>query len=125
MATGVYREQEQRSNLSVHQLDQRTRYFLDYLETHQLALSSITGADVVKFSDHLQARDQSAKTKKDYWHAAKQFAKWLTMTDHLTKNPFDGVIVSFRTHQFASEERPRWSREQIEQLLSNSAFQHM
>ncbi|CAE6939380.1 Belongs to the 'phage' integrase family [Vibrio sp. B1FLJ16] len=112
------------SNLSVHQLDQRTRYFLDYLETHHLTLSSITGADVVKFSDHLQARDQSAKTKKDYWHAAKQFAKWLTMTDHLTKNPFDGVTVSFRTHQFASEERPRWSRKQIEQLLSSRAFQH-
>ncbi|MGR5302499.1 tyrosine-type recombinase/integrase [Vibrio alfacsensis] len=117
------KEKTQISRLSIHQLDQRTRDFLSYLKKRKLTLCSITGSDLVEFSHHLQARNQSAKTKKDYWQAAKQFVNWLVMTEHLPKNPFSGVTTHFRSQKLADQQRPKWSPKQLKSLLLSSHFQ--
>ena len=118
------KEKAQISRLSVHQLNQRTQYFLNYLKKQQLTLLSLTSSEVVEFSNHLQTRNQSAKTKKDYWQATKQFVKWLVMKGHLERNPFNGVKSTFRTREFASQQRQKWSHEQLYQLLASARFQY-
>ncbi|CAM4113306.1 site-specific integrase [Vibrio neonatus] len=110
------------THLTVHQLNKRTLYFLDYFKNKKIGITQITASDLMEFGNNLQSWDKSAKTKKDFWGAAKQFLKWLTLKQHLPRNPFEGLTVTFKSEKFASEQREKWSSKQIKNLLSCSQF---
>ncbi|GEA51649.1 hypothetical protein VIN01S_24530 [Vibrio inusitatus NBRC 102082] len=110
------------THLTVHQLDTRTTYFLNYFKTKKTPIDKISASVLLDYGNHLQSWDKSAKTKKDYWSAAKQFIKWLTQKERLLRNPFEGLTMTFRSEKFASEQREKWSKKQIHNLLSSHLF---
>ncbi|MGR5268874.1 tyrosine-type recombinase/integrase [Vibrio astriarenae] len=111
------------THLTVHQLNQRTLYFLDYLKKRKLTLGNTSPSDLMNFGDHLHTWLKSAKTKKDYWNAAKQLVKWLCIKEHLRANPFTGITITFKSETYASEQRERWSNKEIKALLNTAEFQ--
>ncbi|OBT12740.1 hypothetical protein A9264_15910 [Vibrio sp. UCD-FRSSP16_10] len=111
------------THLTVHQLDKRTRYFLDHLKKSKTSITQINARILMAFGNHLQSWDKSAKTKKDYWGSAKQFVKWLVINDFLSKNSFDGLSLTFKSDKFASEQREKWSKTQVETFLKCDQFQ--
>lgn len=117
------KQKAQVTHLTVHQLNQRTLYFLDYLKKKKLTLDQINPANLMDFGNHLQAWSKSAKTKKDFWGSAKQLVRWLVLKQYLTQNPFDGLALTFRSEKFASEQREKWSKKQIKNLLDCDQFQ--
>ncbi|ALR18515.1 tyrosine-type recombinase/integrase [Vibrio natriegens] len=116
------KQQQRITNLTVHQLNQRTRYFLDHLKKKKLSIMKASSSDLMAFADHLHMWRKSSKTKKDYWSAAKQFVKWLHLKQHLKTNPFEGMSMTFKSEKYASDQRERWSNEEVKTLLASNLF---
>ncbi|MEZ9974822.1 site-specific integrase [Vibrio breoganii] len=110
------------THLTVHQLDTRTTRFLNYLKNKKTPIGRLSASVLLDYGNYLQSWDKSAKTKKDFWSSAKQFVKWLTQKELIPRNPFDGLTMTFRSEKFASEQREKWSKKQIHNLLSSHEF---
>ncbi|MFH0257072.1 site-specific integrase [Vibrio rumoiensis] len=103
--------------LTVHQLKQRGGHFVQSLENKEL--HAIRSRDLLKYVDRLNQEGRSAKTSKEYFAACRQFMTWCTRMNYLDKNPADNLTISFKNRSHASEERQRWSSDELQRLLGN------
>lgn len=114
------KKQQNITTLTVHQLNQRITHFIAFYDTR--ASSEISSALLMAYVDHLHAEKRSPKTNKEFLAAIKQFFKWLQAVEKIPHNPATQITAHFRTHQHASEERLRWHKDELEQLLNHYEF---
>ncbi|MDR9827614.1 hypothetical protein RCJ22_18590 [Vibrio sp. FNV 38] len=69
------KQQSKVTHLTVHQLMQRTRYFLDYLKQKKKNITQASRSDLMVFGDHLHSWNKSAKTKKRLLECGKAIRK--------------------------------------------------
>ncbi|GAL09323.1 integrase [Vibrio astriarenae] len=116
------KKQQNITPLTVHQLNQRVTHFVTFYEHH--TSSTMSSALFMAYLDHLQSEKRSPKTNKEFWAANKQFFRWLEAVEKIPHNPARKIKTSFRAHQHASEERLRWSTNELQLLLNHDDFRN-
>ncbi len=114
------KKQQNITPLTVHQLNQRISHFITFYDTQPN--SALSSALLMAYIDHLHSQKRSPKTNKEFLAAIKQFFKWLEAVEKIPHNPAKQITATFRTHQHASEERLRWSKEELEQFFNHREF---
>lgn len=110
------------NELTCHQLNQRITHFIDYTEKNFIHEAS--SADIMRYIDFLNGEKRSPKTNKDYFASTKQFLKWLKLMGYTATNPASDITGKFRSKKHASEERDRWTKEELESLVCHSEYQN-
>lgn len=103
---------------SVQQLESRISALLKFSKKDPL---DIKAKDAMNFRDELLKKGKSAKSVIEYLSASRQFYKWLKLRGDMPTNPLEGITVK-RKKRMASEERPRWTREQLVRLFKHKSF---
>jgi len=117
--------------LSIKQLAQRTRHFIELLpiianrsskNTQALCTNDITSADAMKYRDELLTQGRSYKSNKEYLAAVFQFFKWCQLMNYCNHNPFENVTVGQKPKVKANQERDRWDTSELKRLLHSAEF---
>ncbi|GEA62548.1 tyrosine-type recombinase/integrase [Vibrio comitans] len=114
------KKQQNITALTVHQLNQRISHFIAFYDKQ--SNSAMSSALLMAYVDHLNSQKRSPKTNKEFLAAIKQFFKWLEAVQEIPSNPAKQMTATFRTHQHASEERLRWSKDELEHLFNHHEF---
>ncbi|WP_282110482.1 tyrosine-type recombinase/integrase [Shewanella algicola] len=118
--------------LSIKQLEQRTRHFIDTvssksilktkLKTDDKCVHDITSADAMTYRDELLTQGRSYKSNKEYLAAVFQFFKWCQLMNYCTSNPFENVTVGQKPKAKPNQARDRWTHIELKRLLRSSSF---
>ena len=118
--------------LSIKQLEQRTRHFIDTvsskstlktkLKTDDKCVHDITSADAMTYRDALLTQGRSYKSNKEYLAAVFQFFKWCQLMIYCSHNPFESVTVGQKPKAKPNQARDRWTHIELKQLLRSSSF---
>ncbi|WP_188927205.1 tyrosine-type recombinase/integrase, partial [Shewanella algicola] len=118
--------------LSIKQLEQRTRHFIDTvssksilktkLKTDDKCVHDITSADAMTYRDELLTQGRSYKSNKEYLAAVFQFFKWCQLMNYCTSNPFESVTVGQKPKAKPNQARDRWTHIELKRLLRSSSF---
>ncbi|MEM5507143.1 tyrosine-type recombinase/integrase [Shewanella frigidimarina] len=118
--------------LSIKQLEQRTRHFIDTvsskstlktkLKTDDKCVHDITSADAMTYRDALLTQARSYKSNKEYLAAIFQFFKWCQLMNYCTSNPFESVTVGQKPKAKPNQARDRWTHIELKRLLRSSSF---
>ncbi|NMU30534.1 integrase, partial [Vibrio parahaemolyticus] len=65
---------------------------------------------------------RSTKTNKDYFSASKQFFKWLKSKKYIPNNPAQDLNPQFKSKKHVSEQRERWTTDELTLLIKSPAF---
>lgn len=103
---------------SVQQLESRISALLKFSKKDPLGIKA---KDAMNFRDELLKKGKSTKSVIEYLSASRQFFKWLKLRGDMPTNPLEGITVK-RKKRMASEERLRWSREQLKKLFKHLSF---
>ncbi|OBT19265.1 hypothetical protein A9264_14810, partial [Vibrio sp. UCD-FRSSP16_10] len=115
-----YKESENITPLSIHQLKQRIHHFITfYLE---LKSQSLNTALFMSYIERLNLEGRSTKTNKGFLASVKQFFKWLTAMEKIPSNPTQNLLYTFKSNQHASDQRSRWSESELHTLIHHPAF---
>jgi len=71
--------------------------------------------------DELLRACKAEKSVFEYLAAVRQFYKWLSQREDISKNVFKGVTVRRRQTK-ASDQRQRWSRQQLINLFAHRSL---
>ncbi|CDU08787.1 conserved hypothetical protein [Vibrio coralliirubri] len=108
------------NHLTCHQLEQRINHFIQYAEKHYIA--EATSADIMRYLDVLNSEKRAPKTNKDYFASTKQFLKWLNIMGYASPNPAESITGKFKAIKHASEERDRWTQEELQFLFDHPEY---
>ncbi|MGI2174552.1 tyrosine-type recombinase/integrase [Shewanella ulleungensis] len=118
--------------LSIKQLEQRTRHFIDTVSSKDKSKSKtnveskcvhdITSADAMIYRDALLTQGRSYKSNKEYLAAVFQFFKWCQLMNYCTSNPFESVTVGQKPKAKPNQARDRWTHPELKRLLRSSSF---
>ncbi|UAL42007.1 tyrosine-type recombinase/integrase [Shewanella inventionis] len=118
--------------LSIKQLEQRIRHFIDTvsskstlktkLKTDDKCVHDITSADAMTYRDALLTQARSYKSNKEYLAAIFQFFKWCQLMNYCTSNPFESVTVGQKPKAKPNQARDRWTHIELKRLLRSSSF---
>ena len=100
---------------SVQQLESRIRSFIEFSQVH---VYDATPKLAMQFRDKLLREGKAEKSVVEYLAAVRQFYKWLCLREDVTKNIFEGISVQ-RKQVKASEQRQRWSRQELIKLFGH------
>ncbi|MFW1017620.1 tyrosine-type recombinase/integrase [Vibrio parahaemolyticus] len=103
---------------SIQQLESRITALLKSAKQDPL---NLIPKHVMKFRDELLSQGKSTKSVIEYLSASRQFYKWLKLRGDMPINPVEGITVK-RKKTIASEERSRWTREQLTRLFKHPSF---
>ncbi|ENV5945702.1 tyrosine-type recombinase/integrase [Vibrio parahaemolyticus] len=103
---------------SIQQLESRIRSFIKFSEVH---VYDATPKLAMMFRDELLRAGKAEKSVVEYLAAVRQFYKWLSQREDISKNVFEGVTVQ-RKQIKASEQRQRWSRQQLINLFAHRSL---
>ncbi|GGB64314.1 tyrosine-type recombinase/integrase [Shewanella inventionis] len=115
--------------LSIKQLEQRTRHFIDTvsskstLKAESKCVHDITSADAMTYRDALLTQGRSYKSNKEYLAAIFQFFKWCQLMNYCTSNPFESVTVGQKPKAKPNQSRDRWTHIELKRLLRSSSFE--
>ncbi|MBB1270551.1 tyrosine-type recombinase/integrase [Shewanella sp. SR44-3] len=118
--------------LSIKQLEQRTRHFIDTVssksalktkfKTDDKCVHDITSADAMTYRDELLTQGRSYKSNKEYLAAIFQFFKWCQLMNYSNQNPFESVTVGQKPKAKANQGRNRWTASELKRLIRSTAF---
>ncbi|MBB1426558.1 tyrosine-type recombinase/integrase [Shewanella sp. SG44-2] len=114
--------------LSIKQLEQRIRHFIDTVSSKSTSkaeikcVHDITSADAMTYRDALLTQGRSYKSNKEYLAATFQFFKWCQLMNYCTSNPFESVTVGQKPKAKPNQARDRWSHPELKRLLCSSSF---
>ncbi|GGP62237.1 integrase [Shewanella algicola] len=118
--------------LSIKQLEQRTRHFIDTVssksilktkfKTDDKCVHDITSADAMTYRDALLTQGRSYKSNKEYLAAIFQFFKWCQLMNYCNHNPFESVTVGQKPKAKPNQARDRWTHIELKRLLRSSSF---
>ncbi|AZG36515.1 site-specific integrase [Shewanella psychromarinicola] len=118
--------------LSIKQLEQRTRHFIDTvssksilktkLKTDVKCVHDITSADAMTYRDTLLTQGRSYKSNKEYLAAVFQFFKWCQLMNYSSLNPFESVTVGQKPKAKPNQGRNRWTAPELKRLIRSTAF---
>ena len=118
--------------LSIKQLEQRTRHFIDTVssksalktkfKTDDKCVHDITSADAMNYRDELLTQGRSYKSNKEYLAAIFQFFKWCQLMNYSNHNPFESVTVGQKPKAKANQGRNRWTASELKRLIRSTAF---
>ncbi|WP_434926720.1 tyrosine-type recombinase/integrase [Shewanella sp. HL-SH2] len=118
--------------LSIKQLEQRTRHFIDTVSSKDKSRSKtnaeskcvhdITSADAMTYRDALLIQGRSYKSNKEYLAAVLQFFKWCQLMNYCNHNPFESVTVGQKPKAKPNQARDRWTHIELKRLLRSSSF---
>ncbi|EGR0314836.1 TPA: tyrosine-type recombinase/integrase [Vibrio parahaemolyticus] len=108
--------------LTVHQLNQRISHCINFLETQNVNRNTVCISDLEDYIDLLYSESRSSKTNKDYFSAVKQFFKWLKSKKYILENPTEDLNPKFKSQKHVSEQRDRWTDEELSQLIQSPEF---
>jgi integrase len=118
--------------LSIKQLEQRTRHFIDTVssksalktkfKTDDKCVHDITSADAMTYRDELLTQGRSYKSNKEYLAAIFQFFKWCQLMNYSNHNPFESVTVGQKPKAKANQGRNRWTASELKRLIRSTAF---
>ncbi|TOF39290.1 hypothetical protein CGJ21_11045 [Vibrio parahaemolyticus] len=103
---------------SIQQLESRITALLKSAKQEPL---NLIPKHVMSFRDELLNQSKSTKSVIEYLSASRQFYKWLKLRGDMPINPLEGITVK-RKNIMASDERSRWSREQLTKLFKHPSF---
>lgn len=107
------------THLSSVQLKQRCTDFIFFVRKRKLP---VTPKTAMVYRDSLLARGLGSKTIKDYLAALRQFFTWCVQRETIASNPFQSVKAPKSKASKASEERSRWTLDELTKLLSSSEY---
>lgn len=107
------------THLSSAQLKQRCTDFIFFVRKRKLP---VTPKTAMVYRDSLLARGLGSKTIKDYLAALRQFFTWCVQRETIASNPFQSVKAPKSKASKASEERSRWTLDELTKLLSSSEY---
>ena len=93
----------------------------NFFENQTVSPDTVTPRHASAFLKSLYGRGLSAKTVRDYLAAIRQFYSWMITMEYATVNPFENVRVK-KDVRLPSEQRRRWSREELVKLFSHDNF---
>ncbi|HCG8651129.1 TPA: tyrosine-type recombinase/integrase [Vibrio parahaemolyticus] len=105
--------------LTLHQLEQRTRHCLDFLERSSKPCNEEA---LEAYIEHLKSEGRSAKTNKDYFAVVKQFFAWCHSKRLIKVNPCQNLTPKFKSDKHASEQRDTWKANELDLLLSSAIY---
>ncbi|EKF6807171.1 tyrosine-type recombinase/integrase [Vibrio parahaemolyticus] len=105
--------------LTLHQLEQRTRHCLDFLERSSKPCNEEA---LEAYIEHLKSEGRSAKTNKDYFAVVKQFFAWCHSKRLIKVNPCQNLTPKFKSGKHASEQRDTWKANELDLLLSSAIY---
>ncbi|MEZ9301695.1 tyrosine-type recombinase/integrase [Vibrio breoganii] len=105
-------------NKNLGLLHSRVKAFVDSCKTQ---LDCVTSRDANDFLASLYTQKLSIKTVRDYLAAVKQFYNWLVIMQFVVNNPFNLIKVKTDT-RLASEQRKKWSNEELWKLFTHDNF---
>ncbi|EEZ86795.1 conserved hypothetical protein [Vibrio harveyi 1DA3] len=108
--------------LTVHQLNKRITHCLNFLETQNVNRNTVGISHLEEYIDLLYSESRSSKTNKEYFAAVKQFFNWLKRKRYILENPCEDLNPKFKSKQHASEQRERWSNDELKTLINSPAF---
>lgn len=115
-----YKNSQNLTPLTLHQLNQRITYFFE--SSYTPALQKITSRTLMDYVAKLNQSELSPKSCKDYYAALTQFLRWCSSIGLLLKNPAADIKARFKKNKKASVQRERWTPKQLSQLYSSTVF---
>ncbi|MBE3659038.1 integrase [Vibrio navarrensis] len=118
-------ESKQKRNvrqLTIHQLEQRISHCINFLEKEGINRNTVSSSDLDSYIDLLYSEGRSTKTNKDYFSASKQFFKWLKSKKYIPNNPAQDLNPQFKSKKHVSEQRERWTTDELTVLIKSPAF---
>ncbi|MEZ8088369.1 MULTISPECIES: tyrosine-type recombinase/integrase [Vibrio] len=107
------------THLSVTQLKQRCTDFIYFIRKRKLPATAKTA---MTYRDSLLSRGLSSKTIKDYLAAIRQFFTWCVQRETIASNPFQSIKTPKSRATKASEQRSRWTLDELTKLLTSSEY---
>ncbi|MDF5252603.1 site-specific integrase, partial [Vibrio parahaemolyticus] len=108
--------------LTIHQLEQRISHCINFLEKEGINRNTVSSSDLDSYIDLLYSEGRSTKTNKDYFSASKQFFKWLKSKKYIPNNPAQDLNPQFKSKKHVSEQRERWTTDELTLLIKSPAF---
>ncbi|MBE4194041.1 tyrosine-type recombinase/integrase [Vibrio parahaemolyticus] len=108
--------------LTIHQLEQRISHCINFLEKEGINRNTVSSSDLDNYIDLLYSEGRSTKTNKDYFSASKQFFKWLKSKKYIPNNPAQDLNPQFKSKKHVSEQRERWTTDELTLLIKSPAF---
>lgn len=108
--------------LTIHQLEQRITHCINFFDEKNINRSTVTNGDFEDYVDLLFSEGRSSKTNKEYFAAVKQFFKWLRMKNYILNNPCEGLNPKFKDKKHVSEQRDRWTSDELRLLFESPEF---
>jgi integrase len=118
--------------LSIKQLEQRIRHFIDAVSSKDKPKSKtkpeckcvhdITSADAMTYRDSLLTQGRSYKNNKEYLATIFQFFKWCQLMNYSSLNPFESVTVGQKLKAKANQGRNRWTVSELKRLILSTPF---
>ncbi|UOE82702.1 tyrosine-type recombinase/integrase [Vibrio cyclitrophicus] len=108
--------------LTHHQLNQRIAHCINFLDSYGIFPSTVKRSDLMDYVDLLISEKRSAKTNKAYLASVKQFFFWLKCKDYISKNPTESLNPNFKSKKHASEQRDRWTHDELMTLFTSAEF---
>ncbi|TOL31951.1 integrase [Vibrio parahaemolyticus] len=105
--------------LTLHQLEQRTRHCLDFLDSSSKPCNEEA---LEAYLEHLKSEGRSAKTNKDYFAVVKQFFTWCHGKRLIKVNPCLNLTPKFKSDKHASEQRDTWKGNELDLLLNSAIY---
>ncbi|MEZ8311764.1 tyrosine-type recombinase/integrase [Vibrio splendidus] len=108
--------------LTHHQLNKRIAYCIGFLDSHSIRPSAVKRSNLMDYVDLLTSEKRSAKTNKAYLASVKQFFSWLKLKGYISENPTEGLNPNFKSKKHASEQRDRWTQDELMLLFTSTEF---
>ncbi|MFS1933317.1 tyrosine-type recombinase/integrase [Vibrio splendidus] len=108
------------SELSIHQLKQRTLNFITSLNITDL--EEVTPTIAMQYRDRLLSEGRSHKTNQSYLASVKQFLGWCIATERIEKQPFAYIKLPKTKSAQENRSRPRWTHQQLKQIFARDTF---
>jgi integrase len=122
-ASKEFLEVKQADNISYRSLEQlklRTDHFIKW--SKNISLESVSPKMVMSYRNYLIQEGRSYKTNHSYMSACSQFFKWCSLIEYIKSNPFENIKLGQKPLKKKSEQRLRWSKEQLHKLFSHIQF---
>ncbi|WP_434761873.1 tyrosine-type recombinase/integrase [Vibrio fortis] len=108
------------SELSIHQLEQRSKHFIT--SCNITYLDEVTSSIAMQYRDILLSEQRSHKTNQFYLSSIKQFLGWCIATEHLDKQPFEYIKLPKTKSTKEQRSRPRWTKAQLKKVFTHDTF---
>ncbi|TOI86241.1 integrase [Vibrio parahaemolyticus] len=116
-----FKESDNVTALTLHQLKQRTTHCLDFIESSS---KSYNEEALDSYLEYLKSQGRSAKTNKDYFAVVKQFFTWCHGKRLIKVNPCQNLKPKFKSDKHASEQRDVWKANELDMLFKSVEYQN-